>query len=70
MIAALFLGYRRIWVWGYQLLEAEKDRDEWKALALSGMKTAADVAQIAARNAIFTPEQAETALRAVRGERR
>lgn len=36
-VLAVFIlwgGYRRIWVWGYQLDKAQTDGDEWKTMAL------------------------------------
>ena len=30
----LYLGYRRVWVWGPQLKEMTIDRDYWRDLAL------------------------------------
>jgi hypothetical protein len=49
MLAALFLGYKRIWVFGWLYLEVVKDRDEWKALALGRLTSDADVATTARR---------------------
>lgn len=34
LIVVLVMGQMGIWVWGTQLAEAKKDRDEWKVLAL------------------------------------
>jgi len=36
LIFILLGGYKRWWVWGYQLVDMKKDRDEWKELALRG----------------------------------
>lgn len=37
-LAALFLGYKRIWVFGWQLSAAETDRDFWRGVALNLLK--------------------------------
>lgn len=34
LIVVLVLGQMGVWVWGSQLAETKKDRDEWKTLAL------------------------------------
>lgn len=33
-VLIIYGGYKRYWVWGYQLEEMRVDRDEWKELAL------------------------------------
>jgi hypothetical protein len=33
-VLILYGGAKRYWVWGYQLREAQSERDEWKAMAL------------------------------------
>lgn len=66
MLAALFLGFRRIWVFGWLYDGAIKDRDEWKTLALKAMGNTQDVAEAAKAHTTFTPEQAEMALRLIR----
>lgn len=40
LVVILVSGYFGWWVWGRQLLAMERDRDEWKALALelAGLK--------------------------------
>jgi hypothetical protein len=65
MLAALFLGYKRVWVFGSYYAEAVKDRDEWKALALGRLTTDANVAQ-AARQAVFTPASADESVKVMR----
>jgi hypothetical protein len=65
MLAALFLGHRRIWVFGSFYSAMEKDRDEWKAIALQGLQTARDVAEAAKGHTVLTREEAEAALRAI-----
>jgi hypothetical protein len=57
MLAALFLGYKRVWVFGSYYTEAIKDRDEWKALALGRLTNDANVAS-AARAFVLSPEEA------------
>lgn len=66
MLAALFLGFRKIWVWGWYSAQLERERDEWKAMALKGLQTAADMAQAGKQHTQLTPEEAEEALRIVR----
>ena len=34
LVFILVGGARRIWVWGYQLIEMQSDRDRWRDLAL------------------------------------
>jgi hypothetical protein len=65
MLAALFMGYRRIWVFGWLYTEAVKDRDEWKALALGRLTSDADVAS-SARRFVLSSETAEEGARVVR----
>lgn len=36
LIFVLFAGFKRWWVWGYQLRDCEKREREWKELALRG----------------------------------
>lgn len=38
LFAVLGTGFKRIWVWGYQLVEMTADRDFWRKTALSLMK--------------------------------
>lgn len=66
ILVALFLAYKRIWVWGWQLQQTEKERDEWKAMALDGLKAAADVAQASRKHTSLSAREAEEALRIVR----
>ena len=66
MLAALFLGYRKIWVWGWYATDLEHQRDEWKQMAIHGLEAAASVAQAATRHTTLTSEEAETALRVIR----
>ncbi len=33
-------GARKIWVWGYQLADAVRDRDFWRGIALRSMNIA------------------------------
>lgn len=35
-----YAGWKRMWVWGYQLEEMRKDRDDWKNMALQGTRFA------------------------------
>lgn len=34
VVFALYANFKRLWVWGSQLDEIQRDRDEWKAMAL------------------------------------
>lgn len=36
LIVILYGGFKRLWVWGYQLEEMRIDRDRWQQLALKG----------------------------------
>jgi hypothetical protein len=36
LVLVLTTGYKRVWVWGYQLRDAEKREADWKDLALRG----------------------------------
>lgn len=65
MLGALFLGFKRIWVWGWYAAALEKERDEWKAMAIHGLQAALDVAQASKKHTTLTPEQAELAERLV-----
>lgn len=51
MLAGLLLilvgGFRRWWVWGYQLVEMQRERDEWKGLFLRSMKVAETAVSVA-----------------------
>jgi len=66
MLVALFLGFRRIWVWGWYATALEKERDEWKQMALGGLKAAADLAQASKKHTTLTPDEADVALRIIR----
>jgi len=53
MLMALFLGFRRIWVFGSFYSEMQADRDQWKAVALRSLMTAeksVHVAETAVKN--------------------
>lgn len=65
MLMALFLGFRKIWVWGWYAADLERQRDEWKAMAIGGLKAAADVAEAARQHTTFTAEEAEMARRII-----
>lgn len=65
MLAALFLGYRRIWVFGWYAADLEKQRDEWKQMAIGGLEAAAEVARVARNHTTFTDEEAELARRII-----
>lgn len=66
MLAALFFGYKRLWVFGWLYDSVVQERDEWKEMAIRGLQTAADVAQAAKRHTTLTPSQADKALKVVR----
>lgn len=36
VLLILISGWKRIWVWGYQIDECRAERDEWKRMALRG----------------------------------
>lgn len=65
MLAALFLGYRRIWTWGWYAATLEKDRDMWRDLALGRLTSDADAAK-AARSFVLAPDESTKAEKAVR----
>lgn len=62
---ALIAVYKRWVVMGWQYLAIERERDEWKAMALDGLKTTSELAVAAKRHTILTPEQADAALRII-----
>lgn len=35
LCSIIIAGYKKMWVWGYQLKDAERQRDKWQELALS-----------------------------------
>jgi hypothetical protein len=48
LVFILVGGARKIWVWGYQLVEMQADRDRWRDLALNLLgqtKRATDVVE-------------------------
>lgn len=47
LLGILAGGYRKVWVWGYQLKEAQEQRDTWQKLALSTTSLAERAARIA-----------------------
>lgn len=49
-----------------RIVELEGERDEWKSMALDGLRAAADVARVAKGHTTFTPQEAEIARRIVR----
>lgn len=49
LLAILYCSFKRIWVWGSELKAMEKERDEWKALALAGTDTLDTVTKYAIR---------------------
>ncbi len=67
LVAALYGGFRGWWYYGAQYRALEKDRDEWKSLALRGANLAETATTIAARGRILTAEESRQAERAVRG---
>lgn len=36
LVFVLFTGFKRYWVWGYQLKDAEQREQDWKNMALRG----------------------------------
>lgn len=50
LIFFLYGGYKRFWVWGYQLDECAKERDAWKDLALRNSNLADRSLQIATKD--------------------
>jgi hypothetical protein len=48
-VLILYGGAKRIWVWGYQLREAQDERDEWKKIALRGSDLSARAASTTAQ---------------------
>jgi hypothetical protein len=40
LVLWIWMGLKKLWVWGWAYDEMRKDRDEWKRLALSGARTA------------------------------
>lgn len=66
MLAALVLGYRKIWVWGWIYQEKAREASEWKGLYLTSIRHAEDVAVAARQHTTLTPEEADVALRIIR----
>ena len=66
LIAALFGLYKQWWVPGWVYRKAVEEGEQWKAMTLSTLQAAADVARAAERHTTFTPEEAEVARRIVR----
>lgn len=64
LVAALYGGWKAWWVYGYQYRAMEKDRDEWKAMALRGSDLTEAATKAAART--LTAEEARKAQRVVR----
>lgn len=42
----IFGGVKRIWVFGWQYSELEKDRDRWQSLALDNLNLAKKAAEV------------------------
>lgn len=68
MLIALLLGYRRIWVWGWQLTAAEEREKQWRDIALKSLVGWGETAQEAYKHTVLTAEQAEAARRIVGGK--
>lgn len=47
LVMVLLGGFRRWWVFGWHYLEMQRDRDEWKALALRASMLADRVVSVA-----------------------
>lgn len=50
LMLALYGGYRGWWVFGRYYQEMTKERDEWKALALQGLRLAGKATTLATQN--------------------
>lgn len=66
MLAALVLGYKKVWVFGWQLVEAEKRCADWQAIAQAALGQNSELIQAAKGHTTLTPEQADMALRIIR----
>lgn len=63
LVGALFGLYKEWWVPGWVHRQTQRDRDEWKSMALELMSTTSDVAKVAQQTVSMTPEQAVETLR-------
>ncbi|HWF66551.1 MAG TPA: hypothetical protein VN670_04570 [Acidobacteriaceae bacterium] len=43
----IFGGVKRIWVFGWQYSELEKDRDRWMGIAMDNLKLASKATEVA-----------------------
>lgn len=51
LLLALFAGFKRVWVWGWMYAEMQRDRDEWKAIALRALPVVDKAVTVAAEKA-------------------
>lgn len=40
LVIVLYGGYKKWWVWGYQLTDSQRRENEWRKIALDSMHTA------------------------------
>lgn len=60
---ALIAIFKKWVVMGWQYSALEEERDEWKSMALDGLKAASAVAQAARNHTVLTDEEADEVLR-------
>lgn len=71
LLVIALLAFYKGWVYtGSAYRALEKDRDEWKQMALDGLKTTADIAVAAKKHTTLTPEEAEAAIRIIEAGRK
>lgn len=57
LLLIIYGGYKRYWVWGYQLEEMRSDRDEWKNMALRGTNLTERAANLTERAVSLATKQ-------------
>jgi hypothetical protein len=67
LVLILIGGWKRIWVWGYQLTDCEKRSDEWKQMALGGYNLASRATQAAERTVDVRAEVLDVLKEQIRG---
>lgn len=75
LIVVLLVGagtkrFGTLWVFGWIYRSKEREAEEWKALYLEAIGQTHEVAKAAVEHTVFTPEEAEVALRIVREAKR
>jgi hypothetical protein len=53
----LYGGWKRMWVWGWQLEEMRQERDQWRAFAMRGTAIADKAVKHLERGGRFMPQE-------------